>query len=163
MKNCSVDGCMGFVFSKGLCLKHWKHKFQKPIPSSLKNMPKVSRKRIKQVKNYHLLIKSMDGNNIMPVCFFCGKRVEGIISHHHLMGRDGDKLTDEKYIVPSHNSCHVDDYHSKSVSILMTRSWYNDFLLRLKKISTELWREEIYKQVKARIITIEQYNELTHE
>lgn len=160
MKTCSKDGCMAMVFSKGLCLKHWKMEYQKPIPTSLKRPNKFSSKRKKLTKDYHEIIKKNDSNNIMPVCFFCGRPIKGVISHHHLLRRDGDNLIDERYIVNSHNECHVDMYHSKSVDILVTLPWYEGFLTRLREIDDDRYWNEVFKQVKAGLMTMEQFNQM---
>jgi hypothetical protein len=149
------------VFSKGLCLKHWKEEYQKPLPTAVNNINKFSPKRKKLTKDYNDLIKKRDTINTHPFCFFCNKRIIGIVSHHHLIGRDGEDLINEKYIVDSHNSCHVEEYHQRSVEILVTYDWYDGFLLRLKAIDIKLWEKEIYKQVKANIMTLEQFKNLT--
>jgi hypothetical protein len=71
------------------------------------------------------------------VCFFCDQPLGKHASHHHLKGRDGDLLTDEKYIVLSHHRCHVELWHGTPHSILESYWWWDGFQQRLKKLLNE--------------------------
>ena len=81
-------------------------------------------------------------------CFFCDKEIKGKISHHHLAGRESDEIINRELIVFSHNKCHVEDYHSKSVEQLRKLGWYDSFLSRLNVVSEELYNKELKKQDK---------------
>ena len=56
-------------------------------------------------------------------CYFCGRDVEDA-EHHHLKGRDGDLLTEKKYIKRVHHKCHH-EYHSLPVEKI---SWHPHFM-----------------------------------
>lgn len=80
--------------------------------------------------------------------------------HHLNQERDNDRLYDEEMMVPVLDKYH-NDYHSLSVSKLLQTFWYNSFLERLKLKSLEVYSKELRKQLKANIITIEEYEKRT--
>lgn len=80
--------------------------------------------------------------------------------HHLNQERDNDRLYDEEMMVPVLDKYH-NDYHSLSVSQLLQTFWYNGFLERLKLKSKEIYSKELRKQLKAGIITIEEYEKRT--
>jgi hypothetical protein len=60
-------------------------------------------------------------------CYFCSKDVEDA-EHHHLKGRDGDLLTDRRYIKRVHSQCHF-DYHNTPVKKI---KWFAGYLATLQ-------------------------------
>ena len=125
---------------------------RKPLSSKKgTHIPPRKKKRLDQEIEYKKLYTRMDkeardGGRVF--CFFCDKEIKGSISHHHLCGRDNEHLTEEKYIVFSHNKCHVEDYHSKSVEQLRKLGWYDSFLERLLVVDEDLYNKELKKQDK---------------
>ena len=97
-------------------------------------------KRQKQEREYVEVKKRVQQQ---PNCFFCGKPVRNG-DDHHLKGRDGDLLTDEKYQVHCHRQCH-NDYHFRSI---WDWEWRDGFLSRLKELDESLWRKEVMKMYK---------------
>ena len=83
----------------------------------------------------------MDAKPGKKYCFFCGNEINGAFDHHHLDGRRGDRLINQKYIVFAHRECHA-DYHDKPVSKL---SWHLDFVNRLSDIDVGLAEKEMEK------------------
>ena len=163
MKTCKAPGCRYPVFSHGYCRVHqWMRKDEKHLMKASKqrsrkkwaNIPSVSKKRSKQLKSYSELCEEMDKRAVANkeyVCFFCGGEVEGRADHHHLNGKENQRLTNDKYLVLAHRKCHS-DYHSLSVEKLMKKDWYEGFLDRLLTKSRFLYRKEIIKQEKAGLI-----------
>jgi hypothetical protein len=74
-------------------------------------------------------------------CFFCGKKMKHPEDHHHLMGRDGDLLTDKRYIIHAHRTCH-DQYHTSPVGKI---EWFMDYVNRVSDIDPELAEREMEK------------------
>ena len=64
-------------------------------------------------------------------CYFCSKDVVEA-EHHHLKGRDGNLLTDRRYIKRVHSQCHW-DYHNTEVKKI---KWFSGYL------ATLLWADE---------------------
>jgi predicted GIY-YIG superfamily endonuclease len=162
MKKCSVEDCTFNVFSNGFCKYH---QFLRP-DMTIRYINKKSKKREAQLSEYkeNTIIPDEDTNKRgEKICFFCDTEIKGQVSHHHLNGRDGEKLNDKKYIVDSHNTCHVHLYHSSSLDLITKLNWYQGFLLRVKDIDVELWEKELLKQVKANIITNEEYLKLINQ
>jgi hypothetical protein len=87
-----------------------------------------------------------NGTNI---CVFCGKKVTTYQGLHHLKGRTNDYLLDREWWRTVHNKCHVEDYHQANYEQRSTQPWYQDFLMRIKSASDELWRKELKKAEKA--------------
>lgn len=144
MKTCSVEGCISYVFGRNLCVKHWKEKYQKPIPTTLKKCNKIAPKRLKQVQRYNLLIRDRDAVTHNPTCFFCGCKITSRISHHHIVGRDGDNLTDEKYIANACHQCHF-QWHNWSVRKLAKEYWWEEYLLRLRAMDEGEYQKTLKK------------------
>ncbi len=96
-----------------------------------------SEKRMEQEKEY-AKIKPENKE-----CIFCGIRFNKWEDKekHHLKGRDGDLLTDRKYIYYVHMWCHS-AYHNKPVKRI---SWFSGFLLRLREVDRRLYEKELNK------------------
>jgi len=111
-------------------------------------------KRVKQEKEYREVCNKID-RELQKAgklrCFFTDKPIPieylGIVFHHHLKGRDGDLLTDKKWIVPCLFIPHS-HYHSLSVDKLSQLSWYAGFLKRLKEKDEKLYQKELDKKSK---------------
>ena len=54
-------------------------------------------------------------------------------------------LLNNKYIVPSHNYCHVSLWHSLSIHKLKEYPWWEGYLERLKELSIEEYERTINK------------------
>jgi len=96
-----------------------------------------SDKRIEQEKEY-AKIKPKNKE-----CIFCG---EGFVKNerkdkHHLKGRKGKNLTNERYIFYVHRKCHS-LYHYSSIERI---SWFTGFLLRLREVDRYLYEKELNK------------------
>lgn len=109
------------------------------------------------------------------VCFFTQKKIvipaelryesddvlmKYLTCHHLNQERDNERLFDENMMVPVLDKYH-NDYHSLSVVFLLQTNWYYGFLERLKIRAPEVYNKEIRKQLKAGLITIEQYEQIT--
>ncbi|ANS04890.1 hypothetical protein [uncultured Mediterranean phage] len=81
------------------------------------------------------------------VCIFTGRPIPDYITWkdirwHHVLGRDGDLMTDKKFIRPYlDENAHTGDYgfHSKGVSELKSQYWWEGFMSRVKEIDYDLW------------------------
>lgn len=157
-KECIVDGCHYPRFAKGYCKNHQylrsdnKNKSMKNnlgtnrprIKKSGSNIAYRSKKRSKEEIEYSKICKEIDNerkDTSQWKCYFCGKPFmpNEKPEHHHLKGRDGDLLTDKKFIVLAHHKCHVLEYHSLPVSKIW---WFDKFLNRLKKEYPKLYIKE---------------------
>ena len=145
-----------YIFSRGLCdncNKRYKslsgrlsrsNDGRVPLKgASGKYISPRSDKRIIQEKEYTAICKEIDAEAKETghlECFFCGDMVVRA-DHHHLDGRDGDRLTQREWIVRAHRKCHM-DYHNKPVSRIV---WFNSYLERLKRINERFFFKEIMK------------------
>lgn len=77
-------------------------------------------------------------------CFFCGEKVNSPCAHHHLRGRIGKLLTDKRWIVRCHNSCHL-SYHDLPVR---KQKWRDGFLERLREKDLQTYYKEREKESK---------------
>lgn len=104
---------------------------------------KVSERRKKQVKVYKKIIPDYE----ISQCFFCGQLLGREAEKHHLLGKIENKLTDEKYIVCVHHSCHM-QYHEKSCKDI---AWFKEYAGRLRKDSSmkEVFLKEYRKMIKS--------------
>jgi len=117
-------------------------------------------KRRKQEEVYAIVCAEIDADALASgdlSCFFCGKDIRGKCDHHHLRGRDGSLLTDRKYIVRAHNTCHVELYHQSSIWMLMQQEWWLGFMGRLKERDEKTWWGEIRKVEKYLDFKIKQF------
>jgi hypothetical protein len=118
-------------------------------------MKQISTKRTVQLAHYkrvkaELEIELKDKGEWR--CFFSGIPIPDYmtwkdVSWHHLIGRDGDLLTDIKYLRPVLDKFHTGDegYHNKPFSYLKTLSWWNGFMERLKALDEDLWYSHVLK------------------
>ena len=141
-------------------------------------MRKISTKREKEIQYYRDTKKKLflcDLKSSRLLCFFTQKKIivpqelkeesddmlmKYLTCHHLNQERDNDRLYDEEMMVPVLDKYH-NDYHSLSVNQLLQTFWYNGFLERLKLKSKEIYSKELRKQLRAEIITIEEYEKRT--
>lgn len=112
-------------------------------------MKQVSSKRAKALRVYNKIKAELEielKEKGEWKCFFSGIPIPDYfnwkdVPFHHLKSRDGDLLTDKKFIVPVNNQYHTGDegYHNKPFSHLQTLWWWDGFMKRLKKVDYDLW------------------------
>jgi hypothetical protein len=84
------------------------------------------------------------------VCIFTGHPIDDYLTGdkvpvHHLLGRDGDLMTDKKFFgFYYHSECHT-AYHDKPFSALKNLWWWDGFLSRVKEIDSDLWYNLVMK------------------
>jgi len=158
----AVTGSLGPVTADGRYHQYKRIDIIKTIKPSSKPIKRVSDKRLFQMEAYdQIKIKmNFDRDKGYLDCFFCNGKIESYYDRHHLKGRKGNLFTDKEWIVPAHNDCHVFKYHALDIARLMELKWYKSFLLRLRLKSEKLWCKELFKQVKAGLITGKEYNKL---
>jgi hypothetical protein len=153
MKSCLEPGCKNPPFNEYCRYHQYRlymkggrlHKRKAPVARRTKKRDKDERQYKNQARGFFdEAVKN--GTNI---CVFCGKKVTIYEGLHHLKGRTNDYLLDRVWWRTVHNKCHVEDYHQASYGQISEQPWYNDFLLRIKEASEELWRKEIRKGEKA--------------
>lgn len=151
MKTCAAKNCNNPVYSHLYCRLHqWKrtddkykqYKENKKQGKIAKRSPKRAKKE-KYYKDEAREFFDESVKNGTNFCFFCGKKVETFQGLHHLGGRDGEKLLDFNLTVIVHNDCHVYKYHQTTYEQRKEQPWWEDFLMRLKSRSEELWRKEM--------------------
>ena len=162
-KICNADGCSRFVFSNNFCQVHqYLRTDKKWLKSLLKEHKKgntkpkikpVSEKQSKKLREYEKGKKEKEKQlkeNNEWCCIFCGEpfKEDDHPDWHHLFGRDGDLVSDMRFIFPSHTYCHITIYHWGSYSLLSSQRWYSGFLERLKKIDVKLYNKELRKKDK---------------
>ena len=158
-KICKICGEERYLFSKGMCRYCWgKEKgsemrnnssqlMNKPLSrKSNTNIPLRTKSRLQQERTYKIVCDMIDKEakeNDNWKCFFCGEKfsVDTTPDHHHLAGRENDKLTKKSDIVLCHRVCHS-QYHDKSVHSI---PWYIDWLERIKDSRPELYEKELIK------------------
>ena len=99
----------------------------------------VADKRKEQVAEYVRIKREILKEN--NPCFFCGLKIESKPDVHHLKGRDGNALTDRRYLVVTHRKCH-DMYHFTPVKDI---PWFEIYLQKVKEIDNDLYRKETWK------------------
>jgi len=159
-KQCQEPNCNNDVFSHDYCKWHqtsrtderWlkqskkkqKQCFIKPIADKQRQKLKIyehgKRDKEKQLK------ASSQWN-----CIFCGDSFhdDDRPDWHHLLGRDGDLVSDMRYIFPAHTHCHIVIYHWGSYELLSSQRWYGKFLERLKMIDVKLYNKELRRKDKS--------------
>ncbi len=160
MKTCIEPGCTRPIFSHLLCAYHQFRRKQQGGDLFKRKAPikKRSEKRAKDERYYADKAREFfdeavkNGTNF---CFFCDGKVERLDGLHHLEGRQEKKLLNFDLIVIVHNDCHVYKYHMMSYEQRIKQVWWNDFLVRLKSKSEELWHKEIRKGEKVHRINPE--------
>jgi len=104
-------------------------------------------KRARQEVEYKAICDEIDAEakaNGTFFCVFCGINIKGRAFHHHSRGRDGDLITEKKWIWLAHFGCHQ-DYHSLPVA---KQVWRPFFLSWLKVNDTEIYKKELEKAYK---------------
>lgn len=131
MKICNVDDCNNFVFGKGYCKNH-----QYLRTDIKKTINKVSPKRILENEKYFTVTKKLKDESTS--CWICDREFMDydIKDCHHVKGRDGELLTNKKYLVIVHRDCH-NDIHNLSKSKLIVKQWFKSYIYKLNKILNE--------------------------
>ena len=96
-----------------------------------KPLKKRTDKRAAQEREYKVICDQVDAAAIalkQTNCYFCGEEVVNA-EHHHLKGRDGDLLTEKRYIKRVHTQCHH-EYHNVSVKKIL---WWDKYLSKLQR------------------------------
>ena len=109
-------------------------------------IPKRTKKRSDQEKEYAIICGIIDreakesGN---WKCWFCGSRFQNghRVEHHHINGRENDRLTRKEDLRLVHHDCHA-SYHNKSIHKI---SWYPEWLERIKDSDSKLYEKELLK------------------
>lgn len=161
-KTCQHEGCNNPVFSNGYCSWHQSDRTDKKYLKSLlkkyqkgnaKIKPKSEKrtqediiyKQVKKLKEVQLKKKGEWR------CIFCNMPFSDYETPgwHHLSGRDGDLITDPKYLFPAHSNCHLRDYHQATVQHMKSMFWYEGFLERIENIDIDLYNKEMRKASKS--------------
>lgn len=141
-------------------------------------MRRISKKRVSDNRIYKeakkdLFLDDLKRNKLR--CFFSDKPItileeirhedddtlmKYLTCHHLNQERENERLYDKEMMVPVLSYYH-NLYHSLSVEKLLELPWYLPFLMRLKMKSIEVYRKELYKQVKASLISEEYYEQQT--
>jgi len=126
-------------------------------------MKKISSKRQAQIRVYNR-VKSELEKELKErgewKCFFSGTPIPEEytwkeVAWHHLKGRDGDLMTDKKFIRPVANLYHTGDqgYHTHPITDendinggLKNLWWWNGFMERLKALDYDLWYSHWLKE-----------------
>jgi hypothetical protein len=78
------------------------------------------------------------------ICFITGEPTGEKPEHHHMFGRDGELMIDEKYIVCVKFG-HSEWWHDRPFSELAKAYWWKPFLYRLKELGkTDRMYHKIY-------------------
>lgn len=159
-KKCKIEGCNYPVFGHGYCLNHYKihillpKEMKKRNKKQIKGIKRISKKQERRINIYgekkeekkRILIKEGKWE-----CLFTGKKfpIRGPMpGFHHLLGRDGDHMTDIDLIWPVYNEPHR-QYHDLDYEKIIKLDWYEGFINRLAKINKECHRLEIRRKEKA--------------
>jgi len=157
MRTCESPNCNYPVFGtdkntgKGFCKGHQFLRTDK-TPKQRKSLkrppiPFRSNKRVVEEEEYRKVCNEIDEKLKKEgkwKCFFTNSLLPNKASHHHLKGRDGELLTDKRFIVPVLDNPHL-LYHDMSVDKLSQLSWYPVFLENLRRKSETLYQKEIDK------------------
>lgn len=104
-------------------------------------MRNMSNKRAKQTKEYNKLCEELDKHlkeAKLFNCFFCDKPITGRADHHHLFGKENERLTDFTYIVIAHRECHS-MFHDNPIKKI---PWFLRYLDKLRDIDEQLFNRE---------------------
>jgi len=145
-KICKKCGQEKYIYARGLCQYCYNgdrnHGKLAVSRKSNTKIPQATPSRLNRLYTYKSIIGEMDAQEVIR-CFFCGVLMQHPEEHHHLMGRDGDLLTNRKYIQHTHQACHK-QYHNDSVHLI---SWFDGYLSRLMDIDFHLYhREKLRKE-----------------
>jgi len=175
-KLCKEIGCQNPVFSHLYC-KYHQHKRtdKKPVQlkrvelkKSTKPIPKRSKKRIEDDKTYYQEKdrRSKEVGKEYLVCYISDEKMYYDYTNkkhwfdiHHLGNKIETKLLEFDRCV-NVKRCYHDSLHQWSIKRLLEDQWYNIFLAKLKIEHKDMWLKEMRRQLKARLISIEEYNAL---
>ena len=141
LKKCKSCGQETVIWGHGRCRRC--DALYKANKASTLIKPRTD-KRKQQEAEYKKICDEIDREaieNKQTECLFCGKPIKGRADHHHIIGRDGDKLTEKKYIKRAHHKCHM-DYHGVSAKKIL---WWDGYLLRVKKIDEKVYLRDLWK------------------
>ena len=154
-KKCSVQGCRGPLFARGYCPRHYKSLYLAPKQAEKLRksytIPQITAKRSSEVSKYHRNRKSFISrlraqDKLKRIfCTFCGGIIFSEPSLHHANGRDDESILDERYWMPGHNHCHVQEYHSMSWKDI---PWWNGYLSRIKDAYPDIYKKELIRMSK---------------
>lgn len=139
-KTCSK--CDLPIFSKGLCLPHWRTVWGKPIKKSVRKIAKISDKKKTQDAEYKKICDEIDAEARAGkrwICFFCGKPLGISCDHHHIAGKQGlsDNNTplylDRDNIILAHRACHR-KYHDTTIEKLLKSPYYERLMEKIHYI-----------------------------
>ena len=144
MKQCSHPDCNFPVFSKGLCMRHWKMQWGKPPKrTALKkhggSISKISKTKKKQDEEYKKVCDELDAEARAEkrwICFFCYKSFHSPCDHHHVAGKQGlsdngiSLFLDKKGIVLCHRKCHR-EYHDITIEKLLKAPYYSALMEKI--------------------------------
>lgn len=144
-KRCTVKGCNNFLYARGYCMWHYKSLYLYPRQKSRNKLSKrkqdLNDKYIRQREEF---IENQRKKHLQRkiFCIFCSKEIKGEPSLHHALGRDDAIMLDERFWFLSHNSCHVNDYHSKAYYMI---PWWDIYIDNIKSITDDYVRETILR------------------
>jgi len=159
-KICQAPDCDRAIFSNHFCQIHqYLRKDKKWLKTLLKrrkqgNIKPVSEKQSQKLVKYEKAKKNKEQELKKSgewCCIFCGESFSDN-DHpdwHHLAGRDGDLVFDDKYFWPAHTNCHIIIYHWGTYALLSSQAWYNSFLDRIKSIDIKLYNKELRRKERA--------------
>ena len=106
----------------------------------------IAPKRAKELKKYSKIgdeVQEKMKRNEKIYCIFCGAEVTKSqrFDKHHLMGREGKLLLNDKYLFVVHTGCHQ-LYHNMSAKNI---SWFPAYIERVSAIDKQLSYRESFK------------------
>lgn len=129
MKTCTHTNCNYPVFSKGLCVSHWRAEYGKPLVRTSSNKPVYSTKTIKAVSTRQQKLNAAYAAqrkvflNNRPVCEAALTNCTFVATEiHHMKGRK-EFLLDERFFLPMCRNCHsyleihVEEAKAKGLSL----------------------------------------------
>lgn len=118
-------------------------------------MKQISSKRAIQLRHYNHVKQELETELKERGewrCFFSGLPLDENkgwkdYAWHHAIGRDGDMLTDKKFLRPVLDNFHTGDegYHNKPFSYLKNLWWWDGFMSRLKALDEDLWYNHVLR------------------
>ena len=166
MKLCKEPGCEYFVFSRQVCLPHWRQQFGKSIKrsrikKSVRNIVKISDTKKIQDDEYKKICDELDTEAKAQkawLCFFCGEPLGVSCDHHHVAGKVGTSdnniplYVDKDGIILCHRKCHR-EYHDITIKKLLKALYYKalmkkiHYLCRAKYFNMKLKHDEYVKNL----------------
>lgn len=153
-KTCKEEGCTFPLFARGWCKGHYNTLYllpkQKDKPKKSYTIPRRTEDRSKEDQVYlKKRLKFIVAQMLLDpygfiYCIFCGKRIHGDPDLHHMDGREGDKLLDEKDWSLAHHDCHM-DYDSQPWRKLI---WWNGYIERIELSHPHIYKKELKRMDK---------------